>query len=466
MIQWALLAALELCAIYCAWTAVTSSRTAQGSLAWVIFLVAAPYLAMPIYLFLGHHKFKGYVVARRASERVVTAIQSHAAEHKPLEQPIVNPRPFEEISDLPITRGNDMRLLVDGAETFDAIFAAIERAQVYVLVQFYIVHDDELGTELKTRLIAAARRGVTVRFLVDPVGSYRLSSAYVAELTDAGVQVADPSQSQGPTRRFQINFRNHRKTVIVDGEVGFTGGLNVGDEYMGRDPHFGRWRDTHAELTGPVVTQLQIVFAEDWLWATGETALDDLNWQATPSAADQTALIVPTGPADRMETGQFFFFSAIAAAQSRIWIASPYFVPDSDVLTALKHAALRGVEVRLLLPDSIDHYIPWAAAFAYFDELREVGVQIWRYTDGFMHQKAVLVDDRLTAIGTSNLDNRSFRLNFETMATFFGPAPARQMETLLRRDFDTAYLLDTTLRDQPARIRLTAPFARLFSPLL
>lgn len=461
-----LLILLEICAIYCAWRAITSARTSQGSVGWVVFLIAVPYLGVPLYLFLGHHKYRGYEISRRASERVVEGVRDFGAANAPLETPAVNPKPFESIADLPAVRGNDLELLVGGEVTFNAIFAAIDEARDYVLVRFYIVHDDDLGRALRDRMIAAAKRGVRVRFFVDAVGSHNLPASYQAALKEAGVELVDPRYARGPKTRFQLNFRNHRKTVIVDGIVGFTGGFNVGDEYMGRDPKFGNWRDTHVRLSGPIVSQLQLVFAEDWHWNSGKLILDDLMWEAPHAQADKTALIVPTGPGDDLDTGALFFFSAIVAARERVWIASPYCVPDTDVLTALKHAALRGVEVRLLVPEVIDHRIPWLAAFAYFDELRETGVEIWRYDNGFMHQKVVLVDRTLAAVGTTNLDNRSFRLNFETMALFFDPDAAAAVEDMLTEDFKHAFRLEKNLRDQPRAIRIGAPIARLFSPLL
>lgn len=432
----------------------------------MIFLVTAPYAAVPLFLFLGHHKYRGYIVARKESARILEAVRALGVEYAPATKPTINPQPFEAIASLPAVRGNDVRLLIDGDATFETILGAIASAQAYVLVQFYIVHDDALGTAFKTALIAAARRGVAIRFFVDAVGSYRLPASYYNELRAHGVDVIDPRKTRGPRTRFQQNFRNHRKTVIVDGHIGFTGGLNVGDEYMGRDPKFGAWRDTHIEVRGPIVGQLQLIFTEDWHWAIGETILDSLVWQTPPTEADKTALVVPSGPGDDLETGALLFFSAIAAARSRVWIASPYCVPDSDILTALKHAALSGIEVRLLVPEVIDHRIPWLAAFAYFDELREAGVQIWRYQEGFMHQKVVLVDDTLGGIGTTNLDNRSFRLNFETMVLFFDPGVAKDVETMLVADFARARRLERKLREQPRSIRVGAPLARLFSPVL
>ena len=458
--------ALEIVAFWFAWHAVTSARTAQGAAGWVVLLIMAPYFGVPMYLFLGHYKFKGYLIARRGSEDVCEGMRTLKTANTPKESPSFPSRVFEKISEMPVVRGNDMTLLIDGQATFDAIFAAIDRAQTYVLIQFYTIHDDALGQALQARLIAAAARGVTVRLMTDAVGSTKLPRSYHQHLRDAGVQVVDPKMIRGPKNRFQINLRNHRKTVIVDGKIGFTGGLNVGDEYMGRDPRFGAWRDTHVELHGPMVSQLQLIFTEDWHWATSENLIGDLNWDAPHAKADMSAMIVPTGPGDEMETGALFFFSAISAATRRVWIASPYFVPDKDVLTALKHAALRGLDVRILVPEVIDHKIPWLAAFALFDEVRAAGGQIWRYQPGFMHQKVVLVDDDFAAIGTSNLDNRSFRLNFEVMAAFFDPRAAAVTATMLEHDFKRAILLDKTLSEQPRHIRIGAPFARLFAPVL
>jgi cardiolipin synthase len=457
---------LQIAAVYCAWRAIVSARTPQGAAGWVVFLLAAPYLGVISYLFLGHHRYRGYMISRRSSEQVIEGVRHFATTHAPERTSRIDPAPFEKIADLPAVRGNALTPLIDGQATFDAIFAAIDAAQRYVLVQFFIVHDDEIGRAFRDRLMAAAARGVQVRFMADAIGSKSLPGAWLDRLRRAGVAVADPANGRRPRQRFQINYRNHRKTVIVDGRVGFTGGLNVGDEYMGRDPTFGPWRDTHLELRGPVVSQLQLIFLEDWHWAEGALIFDELDWNPPVDEADATALLVATGPADRMETGALFFFAAIAAARERVWIASPYCVPDADILTALKHAALAGRDVRLLVPDMIDHHIPWLAAFAYFDELREAGVQIWRYQRGFMHQKVVLVDSDFAAIGTTNLDNRSFRLNFEAMVVGFDEGFAGSVAAFLTADFAQARLSETPLASQPARVRYGAPIARLFAPLL
>lgn len=453
--------------IYFAMRAAATARTPQGAVGWVVFLLSMPFLGVPLYLFLGHKKYQGYLISRRETAQIIAGIKQFAIKHAPIPGSTgIALEPFEYSADLQACRGNGADILIDGQATFTAIFTAIDAAQSYILIQSYIIHDDDLGFELQRHLIEASKRGVMVRLMTDAVGSHALPESYCDTLRDAGVQVADKKTAKGPRFRFQINFRNHRKSIIIDGVTGFIGGLNVGDEYMGRDPKFGNWRDTHLQIYGPIVSQLQLVFAEDWHWATNETLMNDVNWQVPHSDQDMTALIVATGPGDISETGSLMFFSAIVEAKQRIWIASPYFIPDADITTALRHAALRGVDVRILIPDMADHQISWLAAYSYFDEVREAGVRIFRYTDGFMHQKVFLVDDDLAAVGTTNLDNRSFRLNFEAMALFFDTRAAADIDKMLRADFARAFEMSKTIDQQSAYIRYGAPVARLFSPLL
>lgn len=461
------LLALQLTAVIFIFRSIRTARTPQGAAAWSIFLFFVPFVAVPIYLFLGNWRYRGYIVARRKAESIANAIAEQKISFGAkdgLPQDVV--QCFEKIADLPVVRGNGFALLPDWEAAFGSMFEAIESAQNYVLVQFYIIKDDALGRELQAAMIAAARRGVQVYLLYDAVGSKSLPASYLSALTDIGVQAHDINRLFGPRSNFQINFRNHRKTVVIDGKTGFTGGFNVGDEYAGRDPAFGNWRDTHCKLHGPIVTQLQLIFAEDWYSATHENLASRLIWNAEKHAQNVNGLIMATGPADEIDSGALYFCAAIQAAKRRIWIASPYLVPENDILAAMKLAVLRGVEVRLLLPKHRDHWSTWLAAFAYFDELRNAGVEIWLYDQGFMHQKVVLVDDLIASIGTINLDNRSCRLNFEATAIVFDKEVAKQTEAMFERDFASSEILTQSLADQPLHVRLGAPFARLFSPLL
>ncbi|GGG66910.1 cardiolipin synthase A [Salipiger pallidus] len=447
------------------WRVVTNARTPQGSVAWVVFLLAAPWFALPAYLFFGHHKLHGFKKRRRISHKVMKTFGSYARTVEPA-TPLPVHKAFARLAEMPVTGGNGFRLLVNGDETFPTIFDAIDRAEDYVLVQYYTVVDDDTGRGLADRLMAAAERGVEVRMLYDGVGSYGLSSAYRDRLLKAGVRILDPGSTAGPTSRLQINFRNHRKTVIIDGKLGFTGGLNMSDTYRGLGETFDHWRDTHVELTGPAVAQLQLAYVEDWHWATDEALGAKLFWMPEPVENGADAVVVPSGPVDELDSGALFYCTAINAARSRVWIATPYFVPDGEVMASLQSAALRGCDVRVLLPEGRDHWLTWLAAFSHFPEARRTGVQIWRYQPGFMHQKVILVDDDFVGIGTANLDNRSFRLNFETMVAVFDSRFAEKVEHMLELDFTRSRLLETDLPDEPLLLRGGAAVSRLLAPIL
>jgi len=374
-------------------------------------------------------------------------------------------RAAERLAGIPYLRGNGVDLLVDGNATFESILAGIDSAQSYILFQFFIVHDDEIGREVKDHLIRKARDGVRVYFLYDEVGSHDLPNSYKDELRAEGVEVFNFHTQKGPRNRFQLNFRNHRKVVVVDGAVAWIGGHNVGDEYLGRDPKFGHWRDTHVRITGPAALAAQLSFVEDWYWATG--TILSLDWTPRPAAgSDIPVLIVPSGPADDLETANLMFVHAINTARQRIWIASPYFVPDRSVVVALQLAGLRGVDVRILIPAKADHLLVYLAAFAYFEDAGAAGVKFYRYTDGFLHEKAMLIDDGVATIGTANFDNRSFRLNFEITGVVIDSAFAGQVEQMFEDDFRNARLVEgDELADKSFWFRLAARLAALTAPI-
>jgi cardiolipin synthase len=451
----------------CALHALMWVRTPQGTIAWVVSLVAFPYLSVPAYFVLGRSKFRGYRIARQILEASSEAGAALAV------QPFVV-RPPEEhgsllaavaLATIPFLKGNDVELLIDGRATFDSIFAGIEQARHYVLVQFFIVHDDELGRELKSRLLRRAAAGVRVHFLYDEFGSRHLPRAFVRELREGGVAAHPFQTTRGPGNRFQLNFRNHRKVVVVDGHSGWIGGHNVGNEYLGLSPRLGPWRDTHVRVTGPAVLGMQKSFFDDWRWATAERL--KLDWLAQPSErGDVATLLLASGPADRLETASLMFQDAIHSARRRIWITSPYFVPDPAVVGALHLAALRGVEVRILIPNDPDHLLVYLSAFAFVGEMIDAGIQIYRYQAGFLHQKVFLIDDTAAGVGTANLDNRSFRLNFEITAIFADPGVAADVERMLAADFARARRMTREeLRKKPFWFKAAARAATLAAPI-
>ena len=450
--------------------AIMHTRTEQGAIAWAVSLNTFPYIAVPAYWVLGRSRFEGYVRVRRENMEQVAGITKEAvAAVAPFRVPDAEVdlagQAAQRLAGIPFLRGNAVQLLVNGDATFKSIFEGIDAAREYVLVEYYIVHDDAIGRELKAHLIDRAQAGVRVRFLYDEVGSHDLPHSYVEELRAAGIEVHEFHTRQGPRNRFQINFRNHRKIVVVDGKVAWVGGLNVGDEYLSRDPKIGPWRDTHVRIEGPAALGAQLAFASDWHWATGSRL--DLRWTPIPAkTGNARVLIVPSGPADTLETANLMYIQAINSARERIWIASPYFVPDKPVTDALQLAGLRGVDVRILIPDRPDNPLAGLAAYSYLDDASRTGGKFYRYEPGFLHEKVMLIDHSTATVGTVNFDNRSFRLNFEITAAISDPAFAAEVERMFEADFARARVMDPGEFDgKPWWFRFGARLARLTGPV-
>jgi cardiolipin synthase len=450
--------------------AIMSTRTAQGAIAWSLGLVAAPVVSVPAYWIFGRSKFEGYLEAQEEVQEEFDALYARVrssmdAATMQFDRPVPA---WSALTGLSRTRpviGNRAELLIDGERTFDSILAGIRQAQDFVLVQFYIVHDDGLGRRLKDAMIERARAGVDVYFLYDEIGT-DITREYKKDLEAAGVHYSHFNTTQGRGNRFQLNFRNHRKIVVVDGRTAWIGGHNVGDEYLGLDPEYSPWRDTHVRLDGPIAMQAQGVFVYDWLWARRE--LLELNWQpqAAPDA-DVPAIVVATGPADPLETAGMFFVHALNSAKERIWITAPYFVPDDAIIKAMMLATLRGVDVRVIVPGKADSLLPQLAAYYYMEQLEKSAVRFYAFEPGFMHQKVMLIDDQAVSIGTHNFDNRSFRLNFEVAAVVYDEAFAREVAAMFERDLAHSRVIrPEDYRERPWYWRFAVRLARLFAPIL
>ena len=462
---------VELFGILAAVHAVMNARTSQGAIAWAISLITFPWLALILYAILGRNNFKGYVLLRNSKDQdihhYIDKIKKEAVANNLIREDLSeSEKALTRLADVPITRYNKSRLLIDGDETFRSIFEAIESAEQYILVQFFIIKDDELGRQLQTKLIEKAKENVRVYFLYDEIGSHKMPRSYLLEMQIAGIVTSAFRTTKGKTNRFQLNFRNHRKIVVVDGKKAYVGGHNVGDEYLGKDPKFGAWRDTHVKVEGPVVQEIQFCFVEDWHWAT--SGIPKLNWELRKSPEGrEDALMIASGPADQLETCGLMFVQAINDARQRIWIASPYFVPDLQILSALKLAALRGVDVRILLPEKPDHRTVYLASFSYYQNTLPFGIKIYRYSAGFMHQKVFLIDSACAAVGTANLDNRSFRLNFEITLLNYDSQFIQGVENMLSNDF--SHSRPVTMEDYIQKsffFKLAVRSARLLAPIL
>lgn len=448
--------------------ALMSSRTSQGAVAWIISLLTFPYVALPAYWFLGRPRFYGYVSARGERDSVLRRVLArYRANMMPycVVSTSIDTHAVEQLAMMPLTEGNHAELLVDGDETFKSLFAGIDHAQSYILLQFFIVRDDALGHKLQWRLLKAARRGVRVYFLYDELGSRKLNDGYLRSLQEEGVEVSAFRSSRGFKHRFQLNFRNHRKVAVMDGKEGWVGGFNVGVEYLGEHPRHGPWRDTHLKLTGPSVMGLQEAFWEDWHWATGEVI--NLNWQPEiKPSTNHHVIVVPSGPADRLDTASLLVQNMIHSAQERLWVTSPYFVPDQGVQDALRLAAMRGVDVRVMIPERPDHLLVFLSAFSFLPDMLRAGVKIYRYTPGFLHQKIILVDNEAASVGTVNLDNRSFRLNFEITAFIPSPDFAANVRLMLEKDFSHCRRVSLDeIQQRPLWKKVISRAAYLTSPI-
>lgn len=448
---------------YLLWLAgwiVLQKREPVATLSWIMSLALLPVLGLLVYHLLGPTRIRRQRIRRHRARSLVDEL--HFGAHLAGSAGALA-RLAQASSGFPPTCAERVQLLVGGATTFDAIVDAIESARYHVHLEYYIFDGDRTGTRLRDALVAKARAGVTVRLLVDAIGSAGLSNAFLAPLREAGAEVVFFHRFR--LRRLwrpRLNLRSHRKLVIVDGRIGFTGGINISDtenESLREDA----FRDLHLRLEGEAVRWLQLAFAEDWGYASGAAPKGVEQWPDFPLGPIR-AQVLPAGPDTPWEPIHRVMVAALHGARERIWLATPYFVPGEAARMALTSAALRGVDVRLLVPRRSDSALVSAAARSYFEELMAAGVRVHEYPR-MLHSKALLVDGETCMLGSSNFDNRSFRLNFELSVLIEDAGVAGALEAVLTEDLAAA----TRVPDQRRPGLLAAlgeATARLLSPLL
>jgi cardiolipin synthase len=466
-------------------------RRPAATIAWLFALLLVPVLGLLAYILIGRRR-----VSRRRRSRARRALNPTDATRnvaKLHESPDELPQPMRGLVTLalrtaaaPLRRADSITVLDQAAEAFGSMEAAIDAAQHRIHLEFYIWRDDATGQNMIERLAARAREGVKVRLLYDDFGSFGTSSSHFRPLVDAGGEVAAYGSVRLRLRlsRSRLNFRNHRKILTVDGRVGFVGGLNIGDEYRGVS-HDGReWNDMLVRLDGDAVVSLEAVFLEDWLSATRQLVeLDadlpadqaigvELKAEPTTPARSEGPLtqIIPSGPDVSLgPTLAAQFAGAIGTAQTRCWIATPYFVPDEPLMVLLRTAALRGVDVRILVP-SAENNDNWLVAYAgrsYFDDLMSAGCHIFEYLPGMLHAKYLIVDDHVSAIGSANMDVRSLYINYEVTAMFYDPEVTAEVAAVYDADLSRAREVKRAERSNlPTHVRLLEGAARVLSPLL
>ena len=465
---------VSLSAIFIAIFIFFENRDPSRTLAWLVVLVVFPVIGFFFYLFFG----QSYRKKRRYHQNFFSNMNLHYAQTRSDIQSNVDGnfknahyekvlRLSSKLSPASAFIYTESRILTNGAETFASILNALEQAKHHIHLAYYIVRNDRLGNELKEILIRKAKEGVRIRFLYDAVGSMKLNRGYVRELQENGVHILPFS----PIRLFDLgspNYRNHRKIIVVDGQIGFVGGLNIGDEYLGRVKHFGFWRDTHVMLDGLAIRNLQMIFLQDWIFTSKEPLLDEtIYFQTEKRKTDGLIQVIAGGPDTKQKEIKHIFLSMISSARKSIYIASPYFIPDEDVYSALKIAALGGVDVKILFPFYPDKKFVFYASRSYFSELLQAGVRIFQYTRGFMHSKFIIVDGKIASIGTANMDMRSFHLNFEINVFLYFSSSVHHLEEVFMDDLvESTELTLSELEKRTLKERILESFCRLFSPLL
>jgi cardiolipin synthase len=457
------------------WVILTRRRQPTSTVAWILSIILLPYVGGLLFLFFGINR------VQRRKRRIRTARESigrrlphhdphHAAADKLSALNVTQQRIASltrRIETSPIVTGNRIEVLNDTNIILRRIEEAVLSAKDSIHLEYYIWQPDKTGMRLRDLIVERARQGIHVRFLYDGLGSLALTRRFLAPLI-AEKGIAAPFVPGRTFReRWSFNLRSHRKIVVVDGRIGFTGGMNIGDEYLGRKKSLGYWRDTHLEIEGPCVNQLQRVFAEDWYYATGEELLAPQFFPPTHSAGSVMAQIISGGPDGNLREFHTLMFSAINDAQNQILLTTSYFVPTESLLAALCSAAMRGVRVRLLLPAKSDHWFVVYAGRSYFEELLDAGVEIYEYRRGILHAKTLTIDGCWSLVGSPNFDPRSLLLNFEVGAAMFDEGIATTLEDQFEKDLVHARRID---RDEwlkrPTRQIFWENACRLFSPVL
>ncbi|WP_075983504.1 cardiolipin synthase [Bacillus massilinigeriensis] len=452
------------------------NRHPTQTITWLVVLGSFPLIGFIFYLLFGrnYHKErmfrKKYFLDKQAflehtpdQNRYGEEFFSHLGAHQ---RQLFNLA--QKLGNSPISFGTATKILTNGQETFTHILDELEKAKHHIHLEYYIVRHDKIGEDIKKILIQKAREGVKIRFLYDAVGSWQLSKKYIDSLRNEGVEILPFGPVKLPFLNSKFNFRNHRKIIVIDGCVGFVGGLNIGDEYLGRDKSIGFWRDTHLMLKGEAVKSLQLIFLQDWYYMTNYSFLTAEYLSPNSSIGEHGGVqLIAGGPDNEWSVIKNIFFSMITSAKESVWIASPYFIPDEDIFSALKIAALSGIDVRILVPNKPDKRIVFHASRSYFPELLEVGVKIYEYEKGFMHSKIIIVDSELASIGTSNMDMRSFHLNFEVNAFLFRTDSTENLVREYLHDLtESKELIIEDFKKRHLGLRLLESTSRLLSPLL
>ena len=455
-------------------------RNVATTWAWILILLFLPVVGFMLYIIFGQNLSKRKIFQLNA-EHTEEFVRKLSVQAKELEERRFHFRDPEIEQYQPIiymnlvsgygllTQDNEVKIFTDGKEKFHALLKDIDQAKDHIHLLYFIIKNDGIGNQIVQALTRKAKEGVKVRVLYDDMGSAWLPPRFFKPLIEAGGEVAAFFPSKWiPYLNFRVNYRNHRKVVVIDGKIGYVGGFNIGDEYLGLSPKFGYWRDTHLRIKGSTVDALQSRFFLDWNNASEKELRYEKRYFPEKSSQGTSALqIVSSGPDSEWEQIKNGMIKMIYSAKERIDIQTPYFVPDDSLMHALKIAALSGVEIRLMIPNQPDHMFVYWATYSYIGELLKVGVKCFIYEKGFIHAKTIVVDGKIASVGTANFDVRSFKLNFEVNAFLFDVQVAGRLQTIFEQDLKNSRELTKEVYNRRSNwIRFKESISRLLSPIL
>lgn len=448
---------------------VLDNRNPVKTVSWVVMLIFLPYIGLILYIFFGQRYRKQKIISKKS----IRSIENNPAYLYEELNPEQYPKECVQLIELlrnnnfhPVFSGNSVKLYTSGREKFDALFEDIRNARKHIHLEYYIIDKSKIGYELQHLLIQKAKEGVEVRVIYDDIGSWKTPNHFFREMQDAGVQVHSFLKVLLPYLSPKFNYRNHRKIVVIDGEIGYTGGMNVADRYIDGGK-FAFWQDCHVRIEGKAVYGLQTAFLIDWFFMN-RTLLTSKYY--FPDIEDHGNCLVQTAtssPDTDWEGIMQAMFSVLTRAKRYVYMQTPYFLPNESLLTALQTAALSGVDVRLMLPEVSDTPVISKGMRSYLAEIMEAGVKVYFYRNGFLHSKTMVADDIVSTVGSTNLDYRSFELDFEVNAFIYDKDFAIQMKENFGKDQENCRLID--LKEwlkRPRLVRWGESICRLFSPLL
>ena len=455
-------------------------RDPKGVWTWLLLLYFIPILGFIFYLLIGTdmHKRKMFKI-KEIEDRLNEAIrqQEHSVKNKELEKEDPQMSGFSDLvmfnletNGAVLSNDNDVTIFTDGNEKFDALMEDMRNAKEFIHIQYYIIKNDVVFNRIVEILKQKVKEGVEVRILFDGMGCRSISKKYWDELKKAGIKTAEFFPALMRRLHLRVNYRNHRKIVVIDNKIGYVGGFNIAKEYIGLDEKFGYWRDTHLRLMGSAVLGLQMRFVLDWHYAARENLFSNPGYfdKLESGTTDHCEIqIVTSGPDSRMQNIRDNYVRLINKAQKCIYIQTPYFIPDDAMLTALIIAIHSGIEVNIMIPCKPDHPFVYWATYSYIGDMIMAGANCYTYQNGFLHSKGLIVDEKVFCYGTANMDIRSFSLNFEVNAVVYNEKKAKEMTDIFKKDLLLSKkITKDNYSSRSLIIRFKEQISRLLSPLL